>query len=129
MYTEPIIVNADRLKCKGYVTFYLNGIRHRVVSGRPLGLRIFPNRAKTVQSRRKSLEWLRAEILMRLVADTFPLQPEPAKDEDVRLIVKELHQLTLETKRANELHEQRLARLEAIQIQLADYFSRENKSQ
>lgn len=126
MYTEPTIVNADRLKCKGYVTFYLNGVRHRVVSGRPLGLRIFPNRAKTVESRRKGLEWLKAEIVKRLAADTFPLQPEPAKDEDVRLIVSELHQITREIKRANQLHEIHLGRVEAMQKQLADFL--DNKS-
>lgn len=124
MYTEPTIVNADRLKCKGYVTFYLNGIRHRVVSGRPLGLRIFPNRAKTVESRRKGLEWLREEIVKRLDAGTFPLQPEPTKNDDIRLIVSELSQLKLEIQRAINLHVLQLSRIEAIQEQLAEYLSR-----
>lgn len=123
MYTEPIIVNADRLKCRGYVTFQLDGIRQRVASGRTLGLPIYPNRAKTLKLRREGMEWLRAEIVKCLAEGSFPMKPESAHDADVRLIVNELHQLTREIKRANELHEVRLARLEAIHIQLADYLA------
>lgn len=94
MYTEPTIVNADRLKCKCYVTFHVNGVRQRVFSGRPLGLKIFPNRAKTLKQRQRSLELLRAETAKRLAADSFPFQQESAKDRDVRIIVAELQQLT-----------------------------------
>lgn len=121
MYTEPTIVNADRLKCKGYVTFYLNGVRHRVVSGRPLGLRIFPNRAKTVESRRKGLEWLREELVRRLASDSYPFQADSAKDADVRMIAGGLQQLTQQLKRANKLSEEQLLEIRQILNVLTNY--------
>lgn len=125
MYTEPIIVNTEN-SARAYISFYFNGFRQRIYSGRALGLKIFPNRAKTYKERIRSLQTLKAELLKALAADKYPFQPELAKDRDVRLIIRQIQQLTTETQRVNEFHGLHIRQLEAIHDQLTVLLSRDS---
>lgn len=120
MNTEPIIVNTAK-SARAYISFYFNGVRQRIYSGRALGLKIFPNRIKTPKERIRSLQTLRAELLKALAADKYPFQLAISSEQDLQHILRALNQLTMESKQSNALNQLRLTKLEQIHDLLADY--------
>lgn len=77
MYTEPEIVSTSNLEIRAYVTFYFKGERMREYTGNNTTLKIFPNRAKSVQDRDQKLHQLRAELLRCLSSGVYPVLKEP----------------------------------------------------
>lgn len=72
MFTVPSIVTNNDLNKKTYIEFYYNDERRRYADARPLGLKISPNRAKTLIQRNELLEKLRFEYHEALEAGEFP---------------------------------------------------------
>jgi integrase len=72
MFTIPTIVTSNDLKKKTYIEFYLDNERRRFADGRPLGLKITPNRSKTLVQRDELLEKLRFEFHKALEAGEYP---------------------------------------------------------
>jgi integrase len=62
MFTEPRIVNPEDIRTRGYVLTYQNGNRIRLYNGSRLGLKCFPNRAKSLRDREKALKLLAFEL-------------------------------------------------------------------
>lgn len=123
MYTEPKIVNPEATK-RPYIIFYYNGTRQRVYSGRVLGLRLYPLKAKTPKERKLILEQLREALVKALSEGKYTNPPILSKDEDLRLILAEIHHLSIELKKANQQFKQQSAKLKEIQTRLDDYLKR-----
>lgn len=124
MYTEPIIVNPEK-PGRPYISFYLNGIRQRIYSGRVLGLPIYPNKAKNPADRLSSLQTLRKALLSALETDTFPFLPLTISDSDqVQRLIKELVRLTADINRIVEQSAQCKAEIDQIKMLLADHLLR-----
>jgi len=94
MFTEPrIVINKD-LKKRTYVSFYFNGVNHKVYTGNKLGLDIFPNNAKNFKDRKKLVEQLQNEISIRLRDGRF--NPDnKVIDYKARIIINEALQRKL----------------------------------
>lgn len=120
MYTDPIIVNPEK-PGRPYISFYLNGIRQRIYSGRVLGLPIYPNKAKNSADRLSSLQALKTTLISALDTDSFPFLPSRNSEPDLQLMRGVINQLRMEAKVANTLNLQQLAKLEHIHNLLADY--------
>jgi integrase len=84
MYTIPTIVTSNDLTKKTYIEFYFNNERRRYADARPIGLKISPNRAKTLIQRDELLEKLRFEFHKVLEAGTYPLKID-VKEESLKV--------------------------------------------
>jgi integrase len=73
MFTIPTIVTTDDLTKRSYITFYYNNERVREYHAINIGLKISPNRAKTLAGRNKLLETLRFEYHKALESNTYPV--------------------------------------------------------
>ena len=114
MNTDPIIINAEK-PGRPYISFYLNGIRQRIYSGRVLGLPIFPNKAKTSAERLSSLQSLKTALLKALASDSLPYQPPIiSKDHESQHLFKQIARLTADTNRIAEENARCTAELERI---------------
>jgi hypothetical protein len=98
MFTEPQIVTSDDLNKRSYITFYFHGDRKREYNGKALGLRLTPNRAKTLEQRNDLLRKLRYELNKALDANLYPvvtqedgedLTPNPIKEASEDTSVQE----------------------------------------
>lgn len=123
MYTEPKIVNAEG-PGRPYVTFSFNGVRQRVSSGRVIGLRLHPIKAKTPEERKLILVQLREALVKALANGKYTNPPTLSKDEDVRRILTEIHHLSKKLNVANQQFKQQSAKLKEIQTHLDDYLKR-----
>ena len=88
MFTEPrIVLNKDLTK-RSYVSFYFNGVNHKMYTGNKIGLEIYPNNAKIFKDRKRLIEQLQDEISSRLRDGSF--NPDNRTiDFKARLIIKE----------------------------------------
>lgn len=71
MFTEPRIVLNKDLKKRAYVSFYFNGVNHKIYTGNKIGLDIYPNNAKNYRDRKRLVEQLQTEISIRLKDGRF----------------------------------------------------------
>lgn len=71
MFTEPRIILSKDLKKRSYVSFYLDGVNHKIYTGNKIGLDIYPNNAKVFKDRKRLLEQLQSEIYVRLKDGSF----------------------------------------------------------
>jgi len=85
MFTIPTIVTSDDLTKRSYITFYFNNERVREYHGMNIGVKISPNRAKTLIERNKQLEILRFEYHKALDNNSYPIVKG---DNANKLIVK-----------------------------------------
>ncbi|MFA6246241.1 MAG: tyrosine-type recombinase/integrase [Mucilaginibacter sp.] len=72
-YTEPIIVTNDDLNHRSYITFYFNNEIQKQYHGKNVGLKINPNRAKSLDEKRQLLKKLQFEIHKSLEAGIYPI--------------------------------------------------------
>jgi integrase len=66
MYTDPIIVHDDKPGYRSYVTFSVNGERHRFYNGGIIDLPVFPNKAKNLADKVRLLKTLQFEVRKKL---------------------------------------------------------------
>ncbi|HEV7331313.1 MAG TPA: site-specific integrase [Flavisolibacter sp.] len=66
MYTDPIIVHDDKPGYRSYVTFTVNGERHRFYNGGIINLPVFPNKAKVPADKFRLLKTLQFEFRKKL---------------------------------------------------------------
>lgn len=121
MYTDPVIVNSEKSR-RPYISFYLNGIRQRVYSGRVLGISIYPNKAKKHADRLSSLQALRKELLKALAAGSYPYQPPTiSKNDEAQQLLEQIAQLTAITNQIAEQNAKCISELERIKKLLENY--------
>lgn len=65
-YSPPIIRSSSDINKRVYIEFYYDDKRIRQYNGNCIGLKLYPNRAKTIQLRDKILKLLRNELEVRL---------------------------------------------------------------
>jgi integrase len=66
MYTEPLIVHDDKPGYRSYVTFSVNGERHRFYNGGAINLPVFPNKSKIPADKLRLLKTLQFEFRKKL---------------------------------------------------------------
>lgn len=120
MDTDLTIINAENLKQKAYITFYFEGVRQRIYSGRAIGLMIFPNRAKTVKVRVKRLEAIKRAVLELVETNSYPYLPEN-ESREVAKIIALLQTLKQKDGRSNKLSEQQKQKLRLLNQALTEF--------
>jgi len=118
MYIDLTIINAENLKQKAYITFYFEGVRQRIYSGRAVGLMIFPNRAKTVKVRVKRLEALKRALIELVENESYPYVAENGSKEADKVILL-LKRLKENTGSLGKMSEHQLQELKLIQESLS----------
>lgn len=73
MYTDPIIVQSTNPAQKSYVKLHFKGKRLRFYSGNSVGIRCFPNEAKSSEVRMRLLKVLQYELKKQLEKGWNPL--------------------------------------------------------
>lgn len=76
MYTEPIICQSNDLSKRAYISVVFKGKRLRFYSGNIIGIRCFPNEAKTHDDRLRLLKQLHFEVKKSLQKGWDPLANE-----------------------------------------------------
>lgn len=116
MYTDPVIVNPEDQSKRSYVSFYLDGKRHRLYSGNLIGLDLHPNRAKSSAERRRLLHILRKATREALKSETFPVRTDASSSStDMAQIAKLLDLLVEDTKKSIILSERLLKAIEQLE--------------
>jgi integrase len=64
MYSEPTIHVPQEGRC--YVEFYFDGERSRLYTGKPLGVKCFPNKAKSIPDKNKKVSFLCYQLKKKL---------------------------------------------------------------
>lgn len=116
MYIPLSIINADNLKQKSYISFYFEGKRQRLYSGGAIGLKLFPNRAKTVEERFKRLNAIKDELQRLLESNQYPY--EHANDSfEADKVITLMESLNKKASSPNELNgNQKLALRKLLKV-------------
>jgi hypothetical protein len=69
-YLEPEIIFAKR----SYVKCYIQGNRERFYNGKGLGIKCFPNKAKSPEAKLRELERLKYQLKKKLAAGWRPMR-------------------------------------------------------
>lgn len=72
MFTLPQVSSSANLDARSFVYFYYNSKRYKFYNGNKLGLKIFPNYAKTLKERNSLLEQLRFQFHKALTENWNP---------------------------------------------------------
>lgn len=122
MYIPLSIINADNLKQKSYVSFYFEGKRQRIYSGAAIGLKIFPNRAKTVEERFKRLNAIKDELQKLLETHQYPSVSNERLEADK--VISILESLSRKTSCPNELSEKQKQALRKLHLTLTTFIGK-----
>jgi hypothetical protein len=122
MYTALTIINANNLQQKAYVSLYFEGRRKRIYSGRAIGLKIFPNRAKTIDERTRRLNALKDELQVLLETNNYPYVPKNESREAAQLISL-LESLKEKTGHPGQLNESQKQKLRSLNQALTEFLN------
>lgn len=85
MYTLPQVSSNNNLESRAFVYFYYDNKRYKFYNGNKLGLKIFPNYAKTLKERNSLLEQLRFQFHKALTENWNP-EIEPINDTSLEQV-------------------------------------------
>ena len=73
-FTEPKVVTNDNLQHRSYVTFYFNDEIQKEYNGKNVGLKINPNRARSLVEKSQLLKKLQFEIYKSWEGGNYPIK-------------------------------------------------------